>query len=141
MINFYCLIFKLPCSHTRPVVLVHVYMRLLGLFGGCHLLCPLSCCDTCHVSSRRSAVCCTSCASSRCPLVRARWPSVTAASPSQTTHATPTICTASSVSTSGSIYLPLLSWLNCACRGIVVCSTLQSHTFIPPTRIHAGTRP
>lgn len=49
-------------------------------------------------SSRLWDVCCTNCASSRCRLVKARWPSVTAVSPYQTTPATPMICTALFVS-------------------------------------------
>lgn len=47
------------------------------------------------------AVCCTSCATSPCPLGRARWPFVMATSPSRTTRGTRRTCTASSVSLPG----------------------------------------
>lgn len=60
----------------------------LSVWRGSRVLC----------SPRLWDVCCTSCASSRCRLVKARWPSVTAVSPYQTTPATRMICTALCVS-------------------------------------------
>lgn len=62
------------------------------------LLCLFYCICRLPSSPRLWDVCCTSCASSRCRLVKARWPSATAASPYRTTPATPMICTALSVS-------------------------------------------
>lgn len=61
-------------------------------------------------SPRLWDVCCTNCASSRCRLVKARWPSATAVSPSQTTPATPMICTALFVS---SLYSTFVANLLC----------------------------
>ena len=83
------------------------------------------------VFSRHWVVCCTSCASSLCPLVKARWPSVMAASPFQITLATLTIFTASLVSVSlTSLHVININFHKaCACVN-VYWLTLYSSFFV-----------
>lgn len=73
---------SLPCFQSCAVPCWAQFGEFLALFSLC----------------RPWAVCCTSCATSPCPLGRARWPFVMATSPFQTTPGTPRTCTASSVS-------------------------------------------
>lgn len=65
--------------------------------------------------SRRWAACCTSCASSLSPLVKARWPSVMAVSLFLIIPVTLTICTASFVSTCQIIFFDLCLNQICVC--------------------------
>lgn len=109
----------------------------------CSVLCGCACVCVCalHVlfSPRLWDVCCTNCASSRCRLVKARWPSATAVSPSQTTPATPMICTALFVS---SLYSTFVANLLCGLSFFFFFKPLCFFLFVPffffPPRIYVG---
>lgn len=105
------------------------------------MLCPLHLCLAVLrglpvlVSSRLWGVCCTNCASSRCRLVKARWPSAMAVSPYRTTPATPMICTALFVSSLQLANLPSGLFI----RPFSVSIFIFFFLYVPPPpRIYVG---